>query len=406
MSTRRSHGKSRRGCVTCKSRHVRCDESGPPCDRCRIRGTPCEYTSSKTSSQPSSSNRVANTKHDNREPTPPRDLATTSEVVFPADSHLLELQLMHRWSALTYKHCCSPGSNDAEVWQFLVPKLALQYDFLLYGIFALSAFEIAQLSNTLDSQRYLSAAIEYHGRALGSFQRQLPVIIPKSHEAALCMSSMLIPLAFASALSNTAQDSKYTMVNTVLTHFQLLQGCIPVFNIDQEYINGNPYMAKVKPYADLPRIPLDSLTEEAFAKLGVINDKRITASLRDTDERRLKQVTYWEACKKALAVLQECQEKCVDDLTGGFALGWLNMTGEEFVKAIKDEDHISLVILMYWGVLADKLGSQVWWMENFGKRLAEEISNQILGSEYDLDLKEIILQAHIQAGLPNKGCVL
>lgn len=78
---------------------------------------------------------------------------------------------MHRWSTTTYKSCCTPGSGDDEVWQFMVTESALQYDFLLNGIFALAAFESARsLKEESCYEKYVNAAIEYHGRALSSFQ--------------------------------------------------------------------------------------------------------------------------------------------------------------------------------------------------------------------------------------------
>ncbi|ETI22348.1 hypothetical protein G647_06422, partial [Cladophialophora carrionii CBS 160.54] len=40
---RRSHQKSRRGCLSCKQAHIKCREDGPPCERCRLRGTTCTY---------------------------------------------------------------------------------------------------------------------------------------------------------------------------------------------------------------------------------------------------------------------------------------------------------------------------------------------------------------------------
>ncbi|KAK0121863.1 hypothetical protein ONS95_010142 [Cadophora gregata] len=55
MSTlrRRTHARSRKGCVTCKERHVRCDERLPYCRNCVRLGRECSYT--PHSSSPDSS---------------------------------------------------------------------------------------------------------------------------------------------------------------------------------------------------------------------------------------------------------------------------------------------------------------------------------------------------------------
>jgi hypothetical protein len=44
---RRIHRKSRSGCLTCKSRHIRCDEFQPKCRNCAKRGCPCRYPLSR-----------------------------------------------------------------------------------------------------------------------------------------------------------------------------------------------------------------------------------------------------------------------------------------------------------------------------------------------------------------------
>ncbi|KAA8895047.1 hypothetical protein FN846DRAFT_767616, partial [Sphaerosporella brunnea] len=40
---RRSHTKSRKGCKTCKRRHIRCDETVPQCRNCTKHNVRCDY---------------------------------------------------------------------------------------------------------------------------------------------------------------------------------------------------------------------------------------------------------------------------------------------------------------------------------------------------------------------------
>lgn len=49
---RRKHQKSRRGCTTCKRRHIRCDEGDPQCQNCITHRSTCSYPEahSRTSS--------------------------------------------------------------------------------------------------------------------------------------------------------------------------------------------------------------------------------------------------------------------------------------------------------------------------------------------------------------------
>lgn len=305
---------------------------------------------------------------------------------------------MHRWTASTYKCCCTPGSEDDEVWQSWVPQLAIKHDYLLYGLLSLTAFEIARLAQTPHCQQYVESATEYHGLALSSFRVYISssAINDDNIDAAVCMSLMLFVLAFASAQTRDTgalDDESDSVVQIVLANVELLRGCAPILEGKQDYLLQNPYVQKLKPFENLRRTRLDPPIEEALVMLASLNDKRITSSVRDTVSQRAQQVEYWEACKTALGLLQTLFEKCVDDFTRGYALGWLNMAGDRYIKAVKDGDAVALLILMYWGLLVEKCGRQVWWAEQFGGSLVAEIARGLHFEDTDADVKDLILRA-------------
>lgn len=58
LLARKKHGrsskKSRSGCLTCKARRIKCDETHPRCQRCSTTARKCEYAQVKSSSSQSS----------------------------------------------------------------------------------------------------------------------------------------------------------------------------------------------------------------------------------------------------------------------------------------------------------------------------------------------------------------
>ncbi|KAI0166347.1 hypothetical protein GGR57DRAFT_22603 [Xylariaceae sp. FL1272] len=56
---RRFHRRSRNGCVTCKAKHIRCDELRPLCTFCLRHGGPCQYSADNQSSSTSKAGRTA-----------------------------------------------------------------------------------------------------------------------------------------------------------------------------------------------------------------------------------------------------------------------------------------------------------------------------------------------------------
>ena len=52
VRTRKTHFKSRKGCLYCKSRHIKCDESFPECNKCQKHGLICEYAPATSAPSP------------------------------------------------------------------------------------------------------------------------------------------------------------------------------------------------------------------------------------------------------------------------------------------------------------------------------------------------------------------
>ena len=368
----------------------RCDEGGPPCDRCKIRGTACEYPSPKA--LPAFVHVKVSPQTDSTSPAKSHGGHHIDEPSFPPNERLLELQLMHRWSAITYKCCTSPGVDDDDVWQLQVPELSLRHDFLLYGVFALAALETAGIST--DHSKYVDQAVKYHSAALASFREQLPFTNNQNHEAMLCFSLMLMVMAIASAqvLSNSSREEPVSMIESTITHFELIRGAEAVVALNPEWMTGNPYVQKMTLWDDMPRHPLEPQIEEAIKKLSELNDRRIKSSAFDSNERRVQQIAYWEACKTGISMLQDCFSKCVGLPYLGYALGWPNLSGAEYIQAIKDRDRVALLLLMHWGVLMETIGQHVWWAQRYGVLLGEEITDRVSTAPGADLLEEDIIQ--------------
>ncbi|KAH3001521.1 hypothetical protein KXV73_001875, partial [Aspergillus fumigatus] len=58
MPLRTGVSRSRRGCLTCKVRRVKCDEEKPTCCRCRSTGRKCDGYASPSSGTPRQSSEL------------------------------------------------------------------------------------------------------------------------------------------------------------------------------------------------------------------------------------------------------------------------------------------------------------------------------------------------------------
>ncbi|KAH7024590.1 uncharacterized protein B0I36DRAFT_331671 [Microdochium trichocladiopsis] len=92
----KSHTKSRRGCVQCKHRKVKCDETLPCCDRCRRRHEHCSYLDevygspgggqAGSGSTTSNNNASSNNNNSNSSNPPSTTLASSGLVTTPGSS--------------------------------------------------------------------------------------------------------------------------------------------------------------------------------------------------------------------------------------------------------------------------------------------------------------------------------
>ncbi|KAF9886106.1 hypothetical protein FE257_012041 [Aspergillus nanangensis] len=393
MPPRRSHQKSHTGCITCKRRHVKCDETGPPCNRCETRGAACEYASLE-GRRGGGGDRDVPIPDPKTTTTPPTD-ATTSPS-FPTIHRHLDLQLMHRWATSTYHSCCTPGAGDQKLWQLTVPALALQHDFLLNGVLALAALESASVLKKDDDpqqsphyDKYINAAMEYQALALADFRTKLASPPLEDPIAAICFSLMLMVLAFASvqfrrpSSGGSPEEEEESIVKSAIAHFDLVRGAVQVAESGGHEITQNEYVQNLTPFEDLPLVALDPSIADILTTLGELNDTRIVTTAQEGPERRFQEIALWEACKKALNLLQQCFHRCVGLVYRGYALGWLNLTGDGYIQALKLNDRTSLLILMVWGVLVEKLGHDVWWAHEFGSSLVDELAKNDLCTAVD-----------------------
>ncbi|TLD17760.1 uncharacterized protein PgNI_01383 [Pyricularia grisea] len=258
MMKRKAHSKSRNGCRNCKKRHVKCDEQGPPCLNCVVRETQgtCAYAQPPSQQQqqqqqirsststlspgfvtPNGSHSSTDGGRPPRIPVSPAGsflcpstsgssslTSSASEAAAAEARRLMDVELMHRWSTITYKSFVSIA-EDRYYLQTQVPLAAFKHEYLLNGILALTALEKALTEATdstppaddevvdeahvplsvLDSagslerpgneiRTYVRAGLDYYGRAIRAFREKLCGTLGPEDQHPLFFMAMVAPL--------------------------------------------------------------------------------------------------------------------------------------------------------------------------------------------------------------------
>ncbi|KAK3367759.1 hypothetical protein B0H63DRAFT_85984 [Podospora didyma] len=184
---RRTHKKSRTGCMTCKARKIKCDERHPSCLNCIAHGVECPFLSIKPGATPilsSSSKKSRSPKpvvspsstatllpspHPSGSPTTPAPLGIIEQ---PNDDlPLLELELLHNFTILTYSTLAADASV-CDFWRVTVVRIGLGCDYIMRSVLAVSALHLAY-HRPEKRDFYTAQGIVLHQRASRSAMRAM-----------------------------------------------------------------------------------------------------------------------------------------------------------------------------------------------------------------------------------------
>jgi hypothetical protein len=281
--SRRSHTKSRRGCFTCKSRKIKCDEGIPACSHCRYRGTTCTY--------PQNTEIGANAP---RLPPCPGQIFVPFQpklglVQSPSDKLVFTAQEMRffHYFLTSMKHPLPLGNRS--VWIQEIPQIAHEYPFLLHAILALGASEMERSNLPLPRQYDV---LKHRGRAISGLNKAL--------DNSKAWNTYGHPDAvLATCYALIYQSSR---ISDGMKDFQVLvQGCALITNKIQQ--SNLKTILNVSP--DWPRHRIDPGVQHiqanlqdshmALVKSGLESLRAIQASTVLSDE-----LLFWKACALTL----------------------------------------------------------------------------------------------------------
>ncbi|KAF4548514.1 Fungal Zn(2)-Cys(6) binuclear cluster domain-containing protein 4 [Elsinoe fawcettii] len=408
VKKRISHAKSRSGCTNCKKRHVKCDEQGPPCANCiaRSSSSTCHFPSRRHS--PPSTQPLAIARRTTPESTdsstnssPPRTTYLLSHsfplpiptnpsppLPFSPSSHLLELELLHRWTTLTHRSFTSIA-EDVPNMTITFPRYGLRYSFLLHGLFALAALESSITSpDPGQGRRYLRAALTYYDAASVSFRSYLPNLGRGGGDlqyslymfSALAMAMhMAIPLccrAMGVGPTGRTGDGEEVygdedVVDMMAQLFNLQVGMVELAMYDAKGLWESEYGPALIRAEEIVKVPL-------LGGLGEGTEEAIQRARRLAIAKGGEDGGDYAA---ALVGLRFCFTEEKRDMMRGLCVAWPCMAGRHFMQLFKGKDQVALWLLMHWAVMLHRLGLRAWWASSLGTRLVTELSETLMLSD-------------------------
>ncbi|KAI2636737.1 hypothetical protein GGS21DRAFT_45607 [Xylaria nigripes] len=385
MQKRRSHKKSRRGCLNCKKWHTKCDERGPPCNNCTLRNAKCEYAWAKGSeiTALAKSRKLSTSGIDGR------CLSEQGTLVMRESRRMLELELMHYWSATTYKSLCSVP-EDHQYMQLIMPQEALRYDFMLNGILVAAALHRSMTVPKSEARGYFNVAMELYDSASRSFRIHLGKMNSATHHLLYIFSSMTAYINIAFSQCNFSEGGELNTLSTVAVAFDLLDGSSNIARTDFQGLLDSPVPIRAfLNYGLASTLALHPETRTALSRLERLNEQYHRSKYLPTpapsDELSLNpgsptpsdsismissrssaSATKW---KDAIRLLQLCFAEEQRGVLRGFCFAFPSGAGSDFTAAVKASDPMALLILMHWAVLIERADAEYWWAKDLGPRL-------------------------------------
>ncbi|KAI9834010.1 MAG: hypothetical protein M1826_005915 [Phylliscum demangeonii] len=198
---RRSHTKSRKGCKTCKRRHIRCDETFPQCRNCTKHNCRCDYMDGprprdKRARSPSGPDllwspaikkEIDSWRRTEQFPFPEMQVEPQPMV---QNYSITDLRLMHHLCSIT-RDMQLRGTAPFVVWTDRIPtllRIATVYPFVMHALLALSATHLAWLT---DSQATYNIAYHHREAALRGLQDGIGNFRRDNSDAVLAASILL-----------------------------------------------------------------------------------------------------------------------------------------------------------------------------------------------------------------------
>ncbi|KAI3088528.1 transcriptional regulator family: Fungal Specific TF [Aspergillus niger] len=371
MPPRRTHTKSRNGCDQCKKRRVKCDERGPPCSNCISRELACTYfktpaarkeTTLSTSPAPLQSARFVAPSEATLYANQPISRHGSS---LPNLACLRELELMHKFSTETYQSLCNEPTDHHE-WQYVIPRKALQHEFLMSGILAVASLHIASTLDPPEALSYIDTALEYHNLAFAPFRHAIDNLTPANCDAVLAHSVIITVIGITLPQSAVAREESQSMTENIIVVFELLHGVSKIFTISRSWLQGKLFTSR-RGFWENELSTLDSEIEAALDRLTALNNDMLA-----TDNAEQHHII-----KDAIALLRRCFCRYNHARDAASILAWVATVDKKFVHALRCRQTLALLVLMHWGALLHELDGKVWWAKNSGTALVSELLNAL-----------------------------
>ncbi|KAI1807411.1 hypothetical protein F4811DRAFT_559737 [Daldinia bambusicola] len=387
MASRRSHPKSRNGCIICKQRKIKCDESRPTCANCIRYGVSCTFPPPRIGPARLPIEALVSQSLDDAssQGTDSQTTFTNLGILAKANSTVStpsgidqcrEFELLHHYCTST-ADSISHRLDKCQVWKVVLPQVGYQYEFVRHGILALSAVHKAYLSPS-QRQVYLDLAARYQSQGLSGFRAVLPRITYNNWRAVFCFAMMVVVYVYSLPLradDMRLEDPIYNLLElfTVVRGLRVtLEPFLPLISKTEFAPVLNGIWLSEAEEKSIPSLEHSLLPPDTFHVLSSLR-------LLFQGELPLSKTKHYDRAIDGLEICTKLIAYAGSSVEPGMAIWWSCTLDETIIKDIESFDPHALILLAHFLVFMSIAERINWAVKGWGKPVLDDIERHLQG---------------------------
>ncbi|KAI8717867.1 Zn(2)-C6 fungal-type domain-containing protein [Fusarium sp. LHS14.1] len=397
---RLGYKKSRKGCLRCKQRRVKCDEK-VPCTACCRHGVPCslEGSGSVTPEVPSGRDRVparqqpsssrSSSERSKEQNTPPTSdlFSCFSHFQFEAANNsqdpgwVSDIELTHHYTANAHRSLYSPCCHAYNVLQNDVPREGFSHPFLLHQLLAFSALHLAFLKPE-SRNKYLIQASQHQSVAISTMNSLLAKPLPSNEFHAMYATSIFVAIsAFGTYPSCDRYQESFRAIDGLVDIFILIRGMNILLRSSGEELRNGPLKGLLSG-CDCPPFENVGRLETVASKLGdLLPAVQDQLPLLDTEDGQLCVDTIAGFIETISMVIGSPKSAPTPELRVIFA--WPMGLSNTFLSLLRSCEPLALVILSYYCVLLHSREPKYWFLQGWTNALIKVVVTKVVGTRWE-----------------------
>ncbi|MCJ1383311.1 hypothetical protein MMC17_006424 [Xylographa soralifera] len=247
-------------------------------------------------------------------------------------------------------------------WQDVIPKEAESYPFLMHGLLAITALDLAR-SHPSRQQFYLDLAIRHQDMAIILFRPTLNGITEKNSSAVFAYSAVAAMIAFA--MPQVSGTLPADPIAELLGIFKLMRGIYAVLGAARGWIDRSSLGPLIRFEHDVTIVPAPADVVDALLALEERN--------RLSTENELVREVYSSVINDLRSAFEH-QSTSVSSRAPTFS--WPIVVTSAYPVALARREPLALAILAHYGVVINN-SRHCWWFGTWGRWIIDAVDEAL-----------------------------